>query len=705
MEKAKKKISVQKCFIIILLVQVIALVGWGIAKKGYFIDELFTYGMSNSVGWRVEFYDMYKDYLNNWHDTSLFHEYLTVQRDGRFDFAGVVNNVSADVHPPIYFLIIHAVCSLMPDVFTKWFGILPNIVFFIITQILIYLLAVELYGNKKYSALIPGLIYGFSVGAINSVTLIRPYMILAMLCTLQFYIHVKLWNAVRQKDKKHEWMLLICLLFSTCIGFLTQYYYVIFAFFISAAYSIIQMLRKNWKHFVKYAVAMFGGLAAAYFVFPTCYQHILGQDGINTYRGEEAFNNLKNSDLAQGLSAFLQIVNEELFCGLLGYILIATLFVLALYVFRRHFQLVLSRCDDAYCIEVSKRAFGNGSICFSITDKGIFSIIAGVGCFGYTVILAKIAAFQTDRYIFCIYPLVILCFCYIIQALAKHFKWNSGLTMGLLLGIALTGYTFQYNGEAVCYLYTGDEERYARFDEFSNMGVVYVTEGDWSNVANMLYLSKVESVYCVPQRNIGDLVTVLDEYNKSHDELLVIIENYKYGDRKSEILRDIIDATEYNEYEYELFIQDDVYRLKKKANEAELSSGYYVIRNSLNETLHVEKGAVDNLANVIVASEDAGSTVFCQKIGSVYEMTFIHSRKMLDLNNGLAENGTNIQQYEWNGMGAQEWSIVPTEDGEGYYVLFGEDYAMTADSVTGNVELRRFSGDENQVWFFEHKKQ
>lgn len=538
--------------------------GWCIAKKGYFIDELFTYGLCNSDGWRIDYYDMYEDYLDHWHDASLFHEYLTVQKDGRFDFAGVVENVSADVHPPVYFMIVHAMCSLLPDVFTKWFGLLPNIAFFVITQILIYSISVELFGKENYMALVPVVLYGFSVGAVNSVTLIRAYMMLAMLCTFQFYVHVRLWNAVRRNDKKHEHILLVVLLCSTCVGFLTQYYYVIFAFFISAAYGIIQMLRKKWKHFCKYAVAMFGGLGCTYCFFPMCYQQILGKEGINTYRGEEAIENLKNSNLGQGLRAYWTIVNDELFCGLMGYAVVLAILGFALYAFTRHYKLSFSESDGTYCIRMLKQTCGS-SICININDKGLLALIAGIGCLGYTVVLSKIAAFQTDRYIFCIYPLLVLCFCGVMQALMMHFHWSRKWTVAVMLLAFLTGYSFEYTGDAICYLYETDEARYEQFDAYSDVGVVYVTEGDWSNVSNMLYLSKVESVYCVPQRNIGDLTVALDEYSKTHDEVLVIIENYKYGDQVEAILRDILNNTEFNEYEYELFIGDNVYLLKKES--------------------------------------------------------------------------------------------------------------------------------------------
>ena len=43
-----KKWTAKKSLIVILLVQMIAMAFWGNAKKGYFVDELWSYGLANS---------------------------------------------------------------------------------------------------------------------------------------------------------------------------------------------------------------------------------------------------------------------------------------------------------------------------------------------------------------------------------------------------------------------------------------------------------------------------------------------------------------------------------------------------------------------------------------------------------------------------------------------------------------------------------
>ena len=81
--------------VILLLILVITIQTLFIAyqfslKKGFFIDELYSYGLSNSHN---------QDFLNNnnemqdkWSDTNYFNNYLTVQKDERFDYVSVYIN-------------------------------------------------------------------------------------------------------------------------------------------------------------------------------------------------------------------------------------------------------------------------------------------------------------------------------------------------------------------------------------------------------------------------------------------------------------------------------------------------------------------------------------------------------------------------------------------------------------------------------------
>ena len=87
-------------------------------KSGMFIDEIYTYGLSNSH---------YAPYLTDaaggtLRDQTLtrqdFLDYVTVEDDG-LDLGSVYYNQVRDVHPPLYYWLFHLCSQLTPRVFTK----------------------------------------------------------------------------------------------------------------------------------------------------------------------------------------------------------------------------------------------------------------------------------------------------------------------------------------------------------------------------------------------------------------------------------------------------------------------------------------------------------------------------------------------------------------------------------------------------------
>lgn len=91
---------------------------------------------------------------------------------------------------------------------------------------------------------------------------------------------------------------------------------------------------------------------------------------------------------------------------------------------------------------------------------------------------------------------------------------------------------------------------------------------------------------------------------------------------------------------------------------------------------------------------DAGEEVNEVTNGSYYRIRNVNSGKYLDVYNGLAENGTNIQQWEGNGATAQLWQTVDAGDG----------YVQLASQVGDGLRVLDVSGnsaDNNaniQLW-------
>lgn len=680
---------------IIIVLQTLVMLYWCTQKQAYFCDEMYTYGLSNNHNkWHLYLED---DYLNTWHDSSLWHDYLTVQEGHRFDYETVVRNQSEDVHPPLYYFVIHTVCSFFPEQFSKWFGLLPNVLFFIMTQIVLYLIMKTLTNNSAF-AIVPVIIYGFSVGAINTVLLIRMYMMQSFWILLQLYIHICLCNSLECGTKLKKNLLLIATYATTLAGFMTQYYFVIFAFFLSAGYFIYQLLQKRWIHLFKYAVAMFGALATGYIVFPSCYEHILG----NGERGQEAFANMSSANFSAKLKPFWDYLNTELFMGSLNVILVILLLIIVIMTIRHYIHISISKDHSNYKFSFVLRKASN-DLAITISQNQILVSIISIACIGYFCIVAKISSLEADRYIFPIYPVVVMCAYFTFTKVMSLCVKNSTFVNAAIVCIALTGNVVQYSNKSVEYLYSdlGSYYQMIADDYGGNTAALYVTFGDWSYVYNVPLFEKYEKTYCVAKEDIPDAVDIVNEYAIDHNYIFLHI-SYTYKDQWEDIARQIVDLTDFNTYSFMYENSDGIFLLTKyESEDAALKNGYYSILSADgNYVLSTENHSIDNSANVICYQiAKPYPEVFVYFEDGHYLISFANSSKQLDVAYGLAVPKTNVQQYERNGYDAQFWYLKDAGDGY-YYIYYKDDLVLTMDPDTLNVMIDKFSGSENQKWSF-----
>ena len=180
MQKRGKTALTLVGFAVMLAALLALMANIGARKDGFDIDEFFTYGLANSY---------HQPFLNaetgHWISGKAFSDYLTASGHAH-EYLNVYENQIADVHPPLYYLFVHAVCSVFRNPpFTKWTGIGLNLFFFSLTQLGLLLLSARLLSDGERltltpSALLPGLLYGLSAGAASSVVFIRMYAMMTM---------------------------------------------------------------------------------------------------------------------------------------------------------------------------------------------------------------------------------------------------------------------------------------------------------------------------------------------------------------------------------------------------------------------------------------------------------------------------------------------------------------------------------------------
>ena len=148
-------------FIVILCFQILCMIYYGNAKQGYFVDELWSYGLANSYYHPHVYSD--NALTERWVSGAYFSDYIKVLPEERFRYGSVLFNQTQDNHPPLFYIVLHTICSFFPNTFSKWYGIIPNMVYFAASMFLLFLLARRMF-KSEWLALIPVIAYGFSGG-------------------------------------------------------------------------------------------------------------------------------------------------------------------------------------------------------------------------------------------------------------------------------------------------------------------------------------------------------------------------------------------------------------------------------------------------------------------------------------------------------------------------------------------------------------
>ena len=248
-------------------------------KKEYHLDEILSYGLANN------FYQAYIERLNAWYEPDVvanmnewvsgdvLREYVTVQRGEQFRYDSVWYNQSVERHPPLFYAVLHTVCSFFPDTFSPVFGYIINFFCFIVTQIFLYRLSRNIL-KSKYLALTLCIFWGFSVGAIDITIFIRMYCMLAMWTVIFFYLHSEL--AVREKTGLKEFLPIMAV---TICGALTQYLFLFVAFVTAVCFCIRYICKKRLKEFLLYGFSMLISVVSAMLIFPAYLRNMLTETG------------------------------------------------------------------------------------------------------------------------------------------------------------------------------------------------------------------------------------------------------------------------------------------------------------------------------------------------------------------------------------------------------------------------------------------
>jgi hypothetical protein len=256
-------------------------------KSGYHVDELWSFAHSNSTDGGFlyplnrsgELFDNDDFIYNNWTEPEKFWNYLTVQENEAFNYSDISNNLSKDVHPPLYYILLHTISSFFPEVFSKWLGIIPNMILFGFVLIVLNKLAVLLFKSRGKALLVCAL-FGFSIAAVNMTLFIRSYLFLTFF-TLLFVFET---SKLLLENKPNAFRLIRIFLY-TILGLLTHYYFIIFSILLAILESFYLKVKEQNKQLILLISINLLAVFLTFMLWPTIITHLfLSTRGVQAYQ-------------------------------------------------------------------------------------------------------------------------------------------------------------------------------------------------------------------------------------------------------------------------------------------------------------------------------------------------------------------------------------------------------------------------------------
>ena len=499
-------------------------------KEGFHEDEMFSYGSSNYRYDNV--FQPYgdKDYINSIIDEEIFNneniinniiyylknpnifmkkleekqsnekpiwktkqeaiEYVTIQPNDILSLFSIYYNQSRDAHPPLFYFIVHIVSIFFLDNFSKYIIFIINISLFIGSIIIIRKIFKLL--NREILAFPTTILYGLSIGAVSTVIFQRMYMLLTFFIIYYTYINLYIIKNDFNIDKRTKMKLIITVI----LGFLSQYYFCIYALFMFVIMQIIMLVRNKKKNCKILLLSYIKSACIGVLLYPASIYHIFF-----SYRG---ISNISNQ---YDISDFFNILCEAYSCNIiLGFLIVSIIIIVS-----------------ANMLKIKKDYF-LPILLFSIT--------------GYIIVVSKISPYLDLRYIMGILPVVAIIIILTIDYICKS-KWK--IISFILLVIAITNLT----NNSPEYLYRGYNENIKIAKENNNLKYIYIEDNGFNHIQSMPeFMIYDESMILNVSKNE---LKYLENNEKLENEKEFIVSIKRYLDVEK-ILNEILEITHRDKY-------------------------------------------------------------------------------------------------------------------------------------------------------------
>ncbi|MGX7107206.1 hypothetical protein ACWOBE_05320 [Hutsoniella sourekii] len=417
-------------------------------KFGFHMDEIYSYGLANS------YFKPFPNATNVWLRGQDYLDYLTTSLDHRFNYDAVYWNQTQDVHPPLYYWILHTISSFFPGSWSPWLGLSVNYLAHLATSYLLYRLA-KYYGLTPFQGLALMLAWGLSVGGLSAAHFIRMYSLFGLWVLASWWLMIRLYEQPQQVKRQ------LALLLNVLAGCLTHYYYWIFAGIMYGIFCL-KALKRSLRSCLHIAWTGLGGLGLAILIFPASLRQLLASN-----RGQEAWYFLETATWGHHLGAFLDFIQTDLLGGLAWWVLILVMGA----------SLLVIGCRSPYKQQKLSQLFD------------LFVLIVA-----YLFIVQLISNYQTARYIYPIYPLIILLvgltLFWALKILLEE-QLSQLLIMVLVISLLIMGFTHK----TVDYLYTERQALTAVSQAHQGQPSLILSDQSWKITGIVDQVTRANKVY------------------------------------------------------------------------------------------------------------------------------------------------------------------------------------------------------------------
>lgn len=469
----------------------------------YVFDDSFFRLVKNAINFiqNQNMYDEERNELINsevpiWKTKEDVTNYITLSKEDTFNFKAIYFNQLKDTHPPFFYTLVHFSTTIFGGEFTKYSVFVVNIIAFILSCFAIKKILNVL--DKENLAIGALIFYGLSMGTISMVIYQRMYMVLTLFILLYFYYSIKIYKNEFDLTTKQKVKLGIV----TVLGFLTQYYFAIYAFLILAIMVIKMAMDKKYKNIAKYIGLHFLYAIIGIIIFiPSIYHLLMNDRGIS---------NLENTGYFKHLLEYMKFFLYAFTIKDNIYIAIGVIIAII--------------CGLIYTIKKLRERF-------VIILTFLPSVI-------YFLLVAKLTSYRELRYIMPIMPFAALTLILILDTVIKT-KYKEIIIIAIATALVTTGFIFSKPK----FLYEEYKECLSIAQRNKDKSFIYVYDNMFNHIQSLPEMMIYDKTMIInANRNELQYCINNDELNKENSYILSI---KTYMDNES-IIKEILNNTEFS---------------------------------------------------------------------------------------------------------------------------------------------------------------